>query len=94
MCISLGHHRLLQIEIGAGVMLQYSETYDRCSYIRFFREGLMNPASVVRRARRVLRLVDGNIFKFLLPGIFGRSYDIIDGKPVQKEGWTWGNDDK
>ena len=30
----------------------------------------MNPASVARRGRRVLRLVDGNIFKFLLPGIW------------------------
>ena len=74
----------------------------------------MNPASVAKRARRVLALVDGNIFKFLLPGIFGRrfvlvaslcvafipptdaetrrlcySYDIIDGVPVEKEGWDW-----
>jgi len=72
-----------------GVILQYSETYNRCAYIRFARETIMNPASVLRRARRVLRLVDGNIFKFLLPGIFGRSYDIVDGKPVEKEGWDW-----
>ena len=38
-----------------GVILQYSETYNRCAYIRFARETLMNPASVLRRARRVLR---------------------------------------
>jgi hypothetical protein len=42
-----------------GVALQYSETYSRCSYIRFARETLMNPASLFPRARRVLRLVDG-----------------------------------
>ena len=97
-----------------GVALQYSETYSRCAYIRFARETLMNPVSVAKRARRVLALVDGNIFKFLLPGIFGRrfvlvaslcvafipptdaetrrlcySYDIIDGVPVEKEGWDW-----
>uniref|UniRef100_A0A6U6D2T0 Uncharacterized protein n=1 Tax=Guillardia theta TaxID=55529 RepID=A0A6U6D2T0_GUITH len=62
-----------------GVTLQYAETYNRCAYIRFARETLINPSSVGRRARRVLRLVDGNIFRFLLPG---RSYDVINGVPV------------
>ena len=60
-----------------GVALQYSETYSRCAYIRFARETLMNPASVAKRARRVLALVDGNIFKFLLPGIFGRRFVLV-----------------
>ena len=68
-----------------GVILQYSETYDRCSYIRFFRQGLMNPASVARRGRRVLRLVDGNIFKFLLPGIFRRSLISSTGSRSEEE---------
>uniref|UniRef100_A0A7S0I086 Transmembrane protein 186 n=1 Tax=Hanusia phi TaxID=3032 RepID=A0A7S0I086_9CRYP len=64
-----------------GVTLQYAETYNRCAYIRFARETLFNPSSLGRRARRVLRLVDGNIFRFLLPG---RSYDVINGVPVQR----------
>eukprot|EP00286_Rhodomonas_abbreviata_P019924 CAMPEP_0181292278 /NCGR_PEP_ID=MMETSP1101-20121128/2420_1 /TAXON_ID=46948 /ORGANISM="Rhodomonas abbreviata, Strain Caron Lab Isolate" /LENGTH=132 /DNA_ID=CAMNT_0023396735 /DNA_START=280 /DNA_END=678 /DNA_ORIENTATION=- len=64
-----------------GVILQYAETYNKCTYIRFVREGLMSPGSIGRRGRRIMRMVDGNIFKFLLPG---RSYDIVDGKPVQR----------
>jgi hypothetical protein len=52
-----------------GVALQYSETYSRCSYIRFARETLMNPASLFPRARRVLRLVDG-IPRLLPPSSF------------------------
>eukprot|EP00287_Rhodomonas_sp_CCMP768_P009298 CAMPEP_0196730920 /NCGR_PEP_ID=MMETSP1091-20130531/10835_1 /TAXON_ID=302021 /ORGANISM="Rhodomonas sp., Strain CCMP768" /LENGTH=204 /DNA_ID=CAMNT_0042074007 /DNA_START=1 /DNA_END=615 /DNA_ORIENTATION=+ len=62
-----------------GVTLQYAETYNKCTYIRFVREGLLNPKSIVRRWKAIMFKVDGDLFRFFLPG---RSYDVIDGKPV------------
>lgn len=62
--------------------MNYAETYNKCTYIRFVREAIIAPQTVARRYRRILRMVDGNVFKVLLPG---RAYDIVDGQPVMRD---------